>query len=81
MTRVVVVDPELCQGHAMCVLEDPSLFEVPKHGTVQIAAPQVTAENEAAVLAAIRHCPTQALSVVDANPQPPGVVDLQEGVG
>ena len=62
MTRVVA-DPDMCQGHAMCVLEDPALFAVPKHGTVQIANGEVTADNEAAVLAAIRHCPTQALSL------------------
>ncbi|MDP9183715.1 MAG: ferredoxin [Actinomycetota bacterium] len=66
MTRVVVADPDLCQGHAMCALEDASLFEVPKHGTVQIARPEVTPDNEAAVLAAIRHCPTQALSLKES---------------
>jgi len=66
VTRVVVADPDMCQGHAMCVLEDPSLFVVPKHGTVQIAHPEVTVANEAAVLAAIRHCPTQALSIEES---------------
>ena len=66
MTRVVVADADMCQGHAMCVLEDPDLFDVPKHGTVQIAHPEVTPQNEAAVLAAIRHCPTQALSVKES---------------
>lgn len=63
MTRVVVADPDMCQGHAMCVLEAPGLFEVPKRGTVQILQPEVAPENEDAVRAAIRHCPTQALSI------------------
>ena len=66
MTRVVVADPDMCQGHSMCVLEDADLFHVPKHGTVQIARPEVTADNEAAVVAAIRHCPTQALSLKES---------------
>ena len=66
MTRVVVADPDMCQGHAMCALEAPELFEVPKHGTVQVLHPEVTPQNEAAVRSAIRHCPTQALSVKEA---------------
>lgn len=63
MTRVVVADPDMCQGHAMCALEAPDLFAVPKRGTVEIAHPEVTDQNEDAVRAAIRHCPTQALSI------------------
>ena len=59
----VVVDPDMCQGHAMCALEAPGVFQVPKHGTVEIVTPEVTPENEAAVREAIRHCPTQALSL------------------
>ena len=66
MSRVVVADPDMCQGHAMCALEAPDLFEVPKRGTVQVLVPEVTAENEAAVQAAVRHCPTQALSVKES---------------
>ena len=66
MTRVVVADPDMCQGHAMCALDAPHLFEVPKHGTVLIAHPEVTPENEAAVLSAVRNCPTQALSVKES---------------
>jgi ferredoxin len=63
VTRVVVADPDMCQGHAMCALEAPALFTVPKRGTVAIDHPEVTPDNEDAVRAAIRHCPTQALSI------------------
>ncbi len=66
MTRVVVADPDMCQGHAMCALEAPELFEVPKRGTVQVLHPEVTPETEPAVRAAIRHCPTQALSMKES---------------
>ena len=65
MTRVVA-DPDMCQGHAMCVLEAPDVFVVPKRGTVEIVSPEVTADNEDAVRAAIRHCPTQALSLEES---------------
>ena len=32
----VEVDRDLCQGHAMCSLEAPDYFNVPKRGTVEI---------------------------------------------
>ena len=82
MTRIVVdrdlcQGHGVCEGEApevfsvskqgeLTVLEDPDLFHVPKHGTVQIERPEVTPDNEAAVLAAIRHCPTQALSLKES---------------
>ena len=62
MTRVVV-DPDMCQGHGMCALEAPDRFQVPKRGTVEILRAEVTPQDEDAVRAAIRHCPTQALSL------------------
>jgi ferredoxin len=65
VTRVVV-DPDMCQGHAMCALELPGTFQVPKRGTVEILHAELTPENEDAVRAAIRHCPTQALSVEES---------------
>lgn len=65
MTRVVA-DPDMCQGHAMCALEAPDVFRVPKHGTVEILVPEVTAQNEDAVRSAMRHCPTQALSLEES---------------
>jgi ferredoxin len=58
----IVVDPDLCQGHAMCEVEAPEVFSVPKTGTVLVIS-EVTPQNEAAVRSAIRHCPSQALSL------------------
>jgi len=65
VTRVVV-DPDLCQGHAMCELEAAGVFAVPKKGAVEVRQPEVTPENEDAVRSAIRHCPTQALSLEES---------------
>ncbi len=58
----IVVDDDLCQGHAMCSLEAPDVFEVPKKGTVQVIG-DVTASNLEAVRLAVRHCPTGALTL------------------
>ncbi|WP_067664296.1 ferredoxin [Nocardia miyunensis] len=60
----IVVDTDLCQGHAVCQAEAPDLFEVPKAGTVRILREDPGADLEAA-RAAVRYCPTQALSIVD----------------
>ena len=61
----VEVDLDLCQGHAMCQLEAPAIFLVPKKGQVEIldAQPAETARRD--VEAAVRYCPTQALRLVD----------------
>ncbi|MEU6582632.1 ferredoxin [Nocardia sp. CA-151230] len=60
----LIVDLDLCQGHAVCQDEAPELFHVPKQGQVQILRPDPGADLEAA-RAAVRYCPTQALSLVD----------------
>ncbi|MEU1206256.1 ferredoxin [Nocardia sp. NPDC005825] len=60
----LVVDLDLCQGHAVCQDEAPDLFEVPKQGQVRILRTDPGADLDAA-RAAVRYCPTQALSLVD----------------
>ena len=58
----LVVDADLCQGHAMCELEAPDVFSVPKVGPVAITGPITDPD---AVRSAVRHCPTGALSLVE----------------
>ena len=57
----VEVDLDLCQGHAMCELEAPDYFRVPRRGKVEIldAEPPDDALDE--VQNAVDMCPTQAL--------------------
>ncbi|MCX5043305.1 ferredoxin [Aldersonia sp. NBC_00410] len=61
----IVVDTDLCQGHAMCELEAPDVFTVPKHGTVELLDENPPETKRADVERAVRFCPTQALSIVD----------------
>jgi len=58
----VVVDEDLCQGHAMCEVEAPGVFAVPKVGTVQIVG-AVTHANLESVRSAVHHCPSRALTL------------------
>ena len=61
----VEVDLDLCQGHAMCALEAPDYFRVPKRGTVEIldTAPPDDARTE--IQRAVESCPTRALFIVE----------------
>ena len=61
----VIVDEDLCQGHAMCSLEAPDVFEVPKKGTVRVVG-DVTDANVDAVRQAVRHCPTGAIALEES---------------
>ncbi|EJZ08242.1 ferredoxin [Mycolicibacterium vaccae] len=61
----VVLDEDLCQGHAMCELEAPDVFTVPKRGVVEITDPEPPDELREAVEMAVEMCPTRALSIVE----------------
>ena len=59
----VEADLDLCQGHAMCELEAPDYFTVPKRGQVEILNDEPPDEDRAEVEQAVWACPTQALSI------------------
>ena len=61
----IEVDADLCQGHAMCELEAPAVFSVPPKGKVTVLDPAPPETERAAVEAAVRYCPTQALKLLD----------------
>ncbi|MCQ4117763.1 ferredoxin [Rhodococcus tibetensis] len=63
----VEADLDLCQGHAMCELEAPDVFAVPKHGQVEIVDTAPPESLRADVESAVRFCPTQALRIVEDN--------------
>jgi ferredoxin len=59
----VGVDIDLCQGHAMCELEAPDYFRVPKRGEVEILQESGPDEDRDEVQNAVDMCPTQALFI------------------
>lgn len=61
----IEVDLDLCQGHAMCELEAPDYFKVPKRGKVEILSDSAPEEDRSEVEQAVWACPTQALSIVE----------------
>lgn len=61
----LVVDRDLCQGHGTCEGEAPDLFEVPKSGQVEVLVERPDDTARKAAEAAVKYCPTHALSIVD----------------
>ncbi|MGE5290895.1 MAG: ferredoxin [Micromonosporaceae bacterium] len=60
---LIEADLDLCQGHAMCEMEAPGIFAVPKKGKVTILEPAPPESSRAEAEAAVRYCPTQALKI------------------
>jgi ferredoxin len=62
----IEADLDLCQGHAMCELDAPEVFEVPKRGKVIVLDETPPAATRGPVESAVRNCPTQALTIVES---------------
>ncbi|GFG54325.1 ferredoxin [Mycolicibacterium agri] len=67
MSIRIEVDMDLCQGHAMCELEAPNYFKVPKRGQVEILKNVAPEEDRSEVEQAVWACPTQALSIKEED--------------
>ena len=62
----IVVDLDLCQGHAVCVEEAPELFALDRDtNQVKILDANPPAELDAKLKAAVRYCPTKALRIIE----------------
>jgi ferredoxin len=59
----VGADLDLCQGHAMCELEAPDYFRVPKRGKVEIVDVEPPEDAREAIERAVEMCPTRALFI------------------
>ncbi|WKX15415.1 MULTISPECIES: ferredoxin [Streptomyces] len=66
MTAVKVrVDPERCQGHTLCAMRAPEVFELSDiDGHSSPVAEEVPEEQQDRVIDAVRSCPERAISVI-----------------
>jgi ferredoxin len=63
VTMRIVVDRDLCQGHAACEGEAPEVFSVSKKGELTVLDPNPPEEGRASVELAVKYCPTHALRI------------------
>ena len=61
----IVVDRDLCQGHGVCESEAPDVFEVSKERSVVVLDEMPGDDQRKAVAAAVKYCPTHALTIVE----------------
>ena len=61
----VIVDRDLCEGHARCVEAAPGVFEIGDDDEMHIIDENPGEERRRGVEAAIANCPRQALSLQD----------------
>ncbi|TDD86046.1 ferredoxin [Actinomadura darangshiensis] len=60
----VQVDQELCQGHTLCAMRAPDVFELDDiDGHSSPVSEEVPAGQEGKVREAVRSCPERAISV------------------
>jgi len=61
----VVVDPDRCEGNAICVGIDPELFELDDEDYVMVTADPIPLDAEERAEQAIAECPRAALTRTD----------------
>jgi ferredoxin len=60
----IQVDGSKCQGHTLCAMYAPELFELdPEDGHSQVVGDEVPAGLEGGAREAARSCPEQAISL------------------
>ena len=59
----VVVDLSVCELHGLCVDIAPEVFQIGKDGVLHVVNETPPADLRAKVGAAVRECPTGAISI------------------
>lgn len=65
--RRVVVDTDLCQGHAVCINEAPDVFTIGDDGKVSLITDDPAPSSLEGVEQAITHCPTGAIRLAPGD--------------
>jgi ferredoxin len=59
----IVVDRDLCSGHARCHAASPGVYDLDELGYVELMAPEVPTELEADARRGAAACPERALRI------------------
>jgi ferredoxin len=63
VTKKIEVDWGLCESNGVCMGVIPEVFQLEDDDTLTLLQEEVTSDNEALVLEAVRQCPRQAISI------------------
>lgn len=63
MTRKIQVDFGLCESNGVCMGIIPEVFDLDDQDYLHVLTEEVTPDNEAQVLEAVRQCPRQAIAI------------------
>ena len=75
----VRVDPERCQGHTLCAMIAPKMFELDDiDGHSSPVSEDVPVDQEAQVREAVRSCPEQAISLSGVRGSSPGLTEPED---
>jgi len=61
----IIVDWDLCQGHANCMGDAPEVFRVADDGTLTVLLEEPPESLRKQVESAVRYCPTGALKLLE----------------
>jgi len=61
----IIVDFDLCQGHANCMGDAPEVFRVDDEGMLTVLLEEPPEAMRDRVELAVRYCPTQAIRLVE----------------
>ncbi len=61
----VVIDENLCSGHARCAAAAPDLIPLDESGFAAVTDPEVPAGKEDDARAALAACPERAITIVE----------------
>jgi ferredoxin len=64
----IVIDPDLCQGHALCFTAAPDLFDLrDDDGHAEVKVERVPEQFHSAAFRAAQGCPEGAISIIDTE--------------
>jgi len=63
----IVVDTNLCSGHARCAAHAPQLIALDDSGFADISDPEVPAGQEGLAREAAAACPERAIKLIDSH--------------
>jgi ferredoxin len=66
VTQKIEVDFELCESNGVCMGIIPEVFDLDDQDYLHVLSDEVTPENEQLIKEAVRQCPRQAISIIDA---------------